>query len=328
MNEKLSIVDEDELMVTIRQWFTKWLLVICVVLCIISVFFFLIIHSQNQSISSVLDKNRNVETALQRLSDMLNESSLTRLFKSLYDKTIVDVRVRMEGIHKQVEEDHESFVRDYTLMTSDYNAVQRHIKWQREQIQLLQEQITDLKSALEETNNQLNLIRHRVRIDGTDRIDYAYEKNGGRVLTGRKWTTEPPSGAYFAWSIQQADPSLAINPPTEKGYCYPMDSSKAMFTVRVLQPRNPEYFSIDHISQYVTEDRRTAPKLMEIWGYENESSQPIRLVSKCEYDIHGETTQFCKSEYKGEKLFQLFQLVIQDNWGAKYTCLYRFRVHY
>ena len=109
--------------------------------------------------------------------------------------------------------------------------MQRHIKWQREQIQLLQEQITDLKSALEETNNQLNLIRHRwgwrddftwrVRIDGTDRIDYAYEKNGGRVLTGRKWywyirmtcrwTTEPPSGAYFAWSIQQADPSLAIN---------------------------------------------------------------------------------------------------------------------
>ncbi|KNB44816.1 hypothetical protein JH06_1512 [Blastocystis sp. subtype 4] len=211
-----------------------------------------------------------IETALQRLSDMLNESSLTRLFKSLYDKTIVDVRVRMEGIHKQVEEDHESFVRDYTLMTSDYNAVQRHIKWQREQIQLLQEQITDLKSALEETNNQLNLIRHRVRIDGTDRIDYAYEKNGGRVLTGRKWTTEPPSGAYFAWSIQQADPSLAINPPTEKGYCYPMDSSKAMFTVRVLQPRNPEYFSIDHISQYVTEDRRTAPKLMEIWVMKKE----------------------------------------------------------
>ena len=90
-----------------------------------------------------------------------------------------------------------------------------------------------------------------------------------------------------------------------------MDSSKAMFTVRVLQPRNPEYFSIDHISQYVTEDRRTAPKLMEIWvmkggielkGYENESSQPIRLVSKCEYDIHGETTQFCKSEYKVEML--------------------------
>ena len=40
-------------------------------------------------------------------------------------------------------------------------------------------------------------------------------------MTGRKycwlmrlncrWTTEPPSGAHFAWSIQQADPSLAIN---------------------------------------------------------------------------------------------------------------------
>lgn len=49
-----------------------------------------------------------------------------------------------------------------------------------------------------------------------------------------------------------------------------MDSSKSVFTVRVLQPRNPVYFSIDHISQYVTEDRRTAPKVMEIMVMENE----------------------------------------------------------
>ena len=51
---------------------------------------------------------------MDRLSLMLNESSLTRLFTNLYDSTIVDVQARMNTLHKKLEEDHESFVRDYT----------------------------------------------------------------------------------------------------------------------------------------------------------------------------------------------------------------------
>lgn len=51
----------------------------------------------------------------------------------------------------------------------------------------------------------------------------------------------------------------------EKGYCYPMGATKAVFTVKILEPRNPDRFSIDHISRFVTEDRRSAPRVMEIW---------------------------------------------------------------
>ena len=58
---------------------------------------------------------------MDRLSLMLNESSLTRLFTNLYDSTIVDVQARMNTLHKKLEEDHESCVRDYTMMSSDYD---------------------------------------------------------------------------------------------------------------------------------------------------------------------------------------------------------------
>lgn len=44
-----------------------------------------------------------------------------------------------------------------------------------------------------------------------------------------------------------------------------MGSTRAVFTVKILEPRNPDRFSIDHISRFVTEDRRSAPRTMEIW---------------------------------------------------------------
>ena len=172
-----------------------------------------------------------------------------------------------------------------------------------------------------------------------------------------RWTTEPPSGAYFAWSIQQADPSLAINVhifdiSQLATYGEGILLSDGLFKSNVYsssftasESRILQYRSHQSVCDRGPQNGSKAYGNLgnekggiELKGYENESSQPIRLVSKCEYDIHGETTQFCKSEYKvemlerihsqGEKLFQLFQLVIQDNWGAKYTCLYRFRVHY
>ena len=44
-----------------------------------------------------------------------------------------------------------------------------------------------------------------------------------------------------------------------------MDSSHPIFSVEISKPRNPEMFSIDHVSRFVTENRQAAPKLVEIW---------------------------------------------------------------
>ena len=133
---------------------------------------------------------------MDRLSLMLNESSLTRLFTNLYDSTIVDVQARMDTLHKKLEEDHESFVRDYTLMSSDYDAMHKQINVQYSEIAFLKEEVESLKMQLSSAQSLLKdlkkrwelgySLKDRSLIDGTDRIDYAYEKNGGRVMTGWK----------------------------------------------------------------------------------------------------------------------------------------------
>mgnify|MGYP004642610363 FL=1 len=133
---------------------------------------------------------------MDRLSLMLNESALTRLFTNLYDSTIVDVQSRMDALHKKLEDDHESFVREYTLMSSDYDSMHQQIKAQYSQIASLREEVESLKMQLSSAQSLLTDLRKRLRshssltdrsrIDGTDRIDYAYEKNGGRVMTGWK----------------------------------------------------------------------------------------------------------------------------------------------
>lgn len=86
-----------------------------------------------------------------------------------------------------------------------------------------------------------------------------------------------------------------------------MGSLEPLFAVKIASPRNPRLFSIDHISRFVTEDRSSAPKRMEIWvlatltcngqGFESENSDPQLLVRDCRYDIEGEQTQFCTSSY-------------------------------
>ena len=129
---------------------------------------------------------------MDRLSLMLNESSLTRLFTNLYDSTIVDVQARMNTLHKKLEEDHESFVRDYTLMSSDYDAIHKQINAQYSEIAFLKEEVESLKMQLSSAQSLLKELKKRWELGyslkdrSLIRIDYAYEKNGGRVMTGWK----------------------------------------------------------------------------------------------------------------------------------------------
>lgn len=76
-----------------------------------------------------------------------------------------------------------------------------------------------------------------------------------------------------------------------------MDSVDPIFSVRILQPRNPFVFSVDHVSRFITEDRRSALKLYEVLGYVNEFADPVLLAKNCRYDLDGEITQLCYSDY-------------------------------
>ena len=99
--------------------------------------------------------------AVSKLNTLLNESMLTQKFKELYDSTITDVGLKMQSMHKVVEEDRKSFLRDYTLMTADYNAMQRRIRGLSDQVLLLQKEIESLQLQLNRTTTELMSIKKR-----------------------------------------------------------------------------------------------------------------------------------------------------------------------
>ena len=76
-----------------------------------------------------------------------------------------------------------------------------------------------------------------------------------------------------------------------------MDSIEPIFSVRIAQPRNPFLFSVDHVSRFVADDRRSALKRYEVWGYESVRAGPVLLAKQCYYDINGDQTQLCYSDY-------------------------------
>ena len=108
-----------------------------------------------------MEKNRSVDMAVSKLNTLLNESMLTQKFKELYDSTITDVGLKMQSMHKAVEEDRKSFLRDYTLMTADYNAMQRRIRGLSDQVLLLQKEIESLQLQLNRTTTELMAVKKR-----------------------------------------------------------------------------------------------------------------------------------------------------------------------
>ena len=69
----------------------------------------------------------------------------------------------------------------------NYNRMESRFSDHMELIDSLKRTVDDLQSAIADQQQELSLVHRRVLVDGTDRIDYAYEKNGGQVMTGLKY---------------------------------------------------------------------------------------------------------------------------------------------
>ena len=77
-------------------------------------------------------------------------------------------------------------LRDYDIIKSNFREMQSQFSKYEQQINSFRSQLEKAEALFHSIESTIDSIRSRVLIDGTDRIDYAYEKNGGQVLTGPK----------------------------------------------------------------------------------------------------------------------------------------------
>lgn len=133
---------------------------------------------------------------MSKLTEALSDSSLNTLFKQLYESAVRDMAFQVDGLVERVDSDRESMNSDYSMIKRDYEEMKRQIAHQTEEIASLRQENADLTALVGVYRNEVTGLRNRflsiscisirVRYDGTDRIDYAYEKNGGKVMIGKK----------------------------------------------------------------------------------------------------------------------------------------------
>lgn len=123
---------------------------------------------------------------MEKLSTSISESSLNNLFDRVYDSAFVDAKMRMDSIQRQIASDEASLLADYDIIKSNFREMQSQFSKYERQITSFHSQLEKAEALFHSIESSMDSIRSRVLIDGTDRIDYAYEKNGGQVVTGPK----------------------------------------------------------------------------------------------------------------------------------------------
>jgi SUN domain-containing protein 1/2 len=97
--------------------------------------------------------------------------------------------------------------------------------------------------------------------------------------------------------------------------------------VRLAAPVQVSAVSIDHVAASVAYDQSSAPRMFSVLGYEDAqaSGRAIEL-GEFEYSLAGGVVQTF-TVTRAAVPIRAVVLDIASNHGAKFTCLYRFRVH-
>lgn len=130
---------------------------------------------------------------VEKLANSISESSLNDLFARVYNSAIVDAKMRMDSIQHQISSEEASLLADYEIIKSNFREMQSKFAKHEQSITSFRYQLEKAEELFHSLESNISSIRSRVLIDGTDRIDYAYEKNGGRVIIGPKSQLFPPS---------------------------------------------------------------------------------------------------------------------------------------
>jgi Sad1 / UNC-like C-terminal. len=138
---------------------------------------------------------------------------------------------------------------------------------------------------------------------------WSFEKDGDRKrITIQEWNEE---------DIQQ-DPNRG---------------SYATLAVRLSKPIDVTEISIEHVPKTLSSNRDTAIKNFRVFGFEDEDALGYPwLLAESQYDSQSHALQEFPVQTEllnGTPIPRIASVVlaIDDNWGAEYSCLYRFRVH-
>mmetsp|Transcript_21501 Transcript_21501/g.23995 ORF Transcript_21501/g.23995 Transcript_21501/m.23995 type:complete len:495 (+) Transcript_21501:56-1540(+) len=179
---------------------------------------------------------------------------------------------------------------------------------------------------------------------GVQRVDYAMMGSASASYVSPDHGVLDTVFSYLTGASALAEPSEVLSKEIWPANCWAFDGQKANLTISLHCPIVVDSFSIDHIPASVSPTgRRAAPKAFEVWGQtltrkcrkdkdgKNEDKGCVETTSRMvplgvhSYDQSGATTQMF--ELKNKEAFSHVVFRFKENYGHRYTCIYRVRVH-
>jgi Sad1 / UNC-like C-terminal len=200
----------------------------------------------------------------------------------------------------------------------------------------------------------------------TRRFDYAMIWNGGAVLAASPSLVEElpllnRMAAALRLRFYGYGPTAALTPPLPSrpttaasqalvlGQCWAFvpralrtaptrdgaDMDGGLFgflTIRLARPIYIESVVVEHPSPEVSDQWRTAIRRFKVVGYERSDDNATAWpLGSFEYQMNRGSEASVRQEFGIEvedlPVISVVRLEIDSNWGADYSCLYRFRVH-
>lgn len=212
--------------------------------------------------------------------------------------------------------------------------------------------------AVHNKEEQLEMIRRLISqmllvesADQTGMYDFAAIFNGASVLRYGKHATSLPIvetlpvvnrvAALLGLRFYGHGPEAALtptHPPTALGQCFaferqPFGKNYGTFTVRLAKKAFVYSIAIEHPTRGITDRRNTAIRGFQVLGFEDADAQGKAWdLGTFEFDMDDELVrqEFVVAEHDDDDeipALRVISLVIASNWGGRYACLYRLRVH-
>jgi len=138
---------------------------------------------------------------------------------------------------------------------------------------------------------------------------------------------------WFSRTNPQASTSLNIlSPSLTPGDCWAFPGARGQVMVRLSCPIQVTHVSIDHahIKTLMSSRQGAMPNQFEVKGWEQGSNgqfiNPQSLLTAA-YVKGNQQIQTFEVKNPSGKIFRYISLELYSNYGASFTCLYRFRVH-
>ena len=172
--------------------------------------------------------------------------------------------------------------------------------------------------------------------DKTGVTDYAFEPSGGTIVSkhcSETYDIDHQSFKLLGIPIFSSSnsPRKVIQAGTQPGDCWAFPGSNGYVTIRLARKIIPTSFSMEHAQKRLMPDASidSAPKSFSVYGLITPEEVEGDLLGRYEYqDLEDQPLQSFPIQLKNPRSYEYVRLHINSNHGnAKYTCVYRFRVH-